>query len=372
MQGDRKQGVRKQYMANGNLAHAGHSADTYWVDDPVVQLQGFEPLLKQIYRFYPVIHHGAIGKNRQQFTSVLFQANALDTVIHGIANNQLSGIHTGLKAILYGFKFQRPNGSFVLTRTSRHCAIQLHEATGFIISAAITYQLVGQSQFRRRMLRPLAEIRQGIRRAISWMYPNYQAQFFIDKNSSKCLLQDALVYSLCGEMFDSLRMRKVGRQFLKIAILSQYKDGAFLEKSSEPGVKKTIHAGIHKDIASVDSQAASLLSLMYIMIFVKTSPNVTAILKSIAYGVERLKSQLMVESHLNNTERLSNRRKLPSRGMGQHDLAQKCNLYSNGIIKTIGVAKTIGIIKTLLLYAHMTDDTESRLLARRITQLLIR
>ena len=206
----------------------------------------------------------------------------------------------------------------------------------FLTAAAISYQLIHHSPYRRRYLRQLTEIRFGIRNTIYWLTKHDLKLFLHDQDSAYHLVNDALAYIVCGEIYNNINLIKRGHIFLDIALELQRPDGAFLEGKGHDS----------------SYQASIIVLLMYYMLFVKSRGYFKKVLRAIAMGLIWEKSRILPTGRINS--RNNTRRKFTYSTFSgrQTDIS-----YSD-------------VIKSLLWYAFITRDPESKLLARRVYQFI--
>ncbi|MGD8560402.1 MAG: hypothetical protein PVH04_12095, partial [Gammaproteobacteria bacterium] len=258
-------------MAHGNLALArNYFADIKSFDDRIGTLMELDPALIRLYGLRAKPNSGgAMSHNRHGFNSINYQRYALDLIIYGIAANDPATLKQGVNGIRYGFTRQQSDGSFevgFLSRRSTDIGKRLSNAALFLTAAAISYQLIHHSPHRRRFLKQLTEIRMGIRKTIYWLSKNDLKLFLHDQDSAYHLLNDALAYINCGEIYNNVTLIKRGHIFLDIALELQRQDGAFVE-----------HNGFDSSY-----QASDIVLLMYYMLFVRNRGYFHKVLRAMA------------------------------------------------------------------------------------------
>jgi len=328
-------------MGYGNLALArDYFAGIKSFDDRVDALKALDVPLKRLYSMRGKPNsEGAIAHNRQGFVSIAYQRYALDLVIYGIAANDIKFLKHGVNGIRYGFTKQAVDGSFevsFLSRRKTDIGKRLSNAALFLTAAAISYQLIHHSPYRRRFLKQLMEIRLGIRRTVYWLAKNDLKLFLHDQDSAYHLLNDALAYIVCGEIYNNITMIKRGHIFLEIALELQRKDGAFLENEGHDS----------------SYQASNIVLMVYYMLFVQNRGYFNKVLRSIALGLIWEKSRVLPTGKVNsrnNTRRIQTYSTFSGR---QSDIN-----YSE-------------VIKAFLWYGFFTRDKHSRLLARQVFQFI--
>lgn len=324
-------------MPNGNLALAReYFADLKSFDDRLGTLIALDPALVRLYglRAKPNAE-GAMSHNRQGFHSITYQRYALDLIINGIAANNVTGIKQGVNGIRYGFGKQKSDGSFetgFLTRRSTDIGKRLSNAALFLTAAAIGYQLIHHSPYRRRFLKQLTEIRLGIRNTIYWLSTHDLKLFLHDQDSAYHLLNDALAYINCGEIYNNVTLIKRGHIFLDIALELQRDDGAFVEYDGHDS----------------SYQASTIVLLMYYMLFVRNRGYFHKVLRAIAMALRWEKTRV-----------------LPSGKINSRNNTRRVRTYStfSGRQSDINYSE---VVKSFLWYSFFTGDTQSRQLARRV------
>ena len=328
-------------MGHGNLALAReYFSDIKTFDDRIGTLMALDAPLKRLYSMRGKPNaEGAIAHNRQGFVSIAYQRYALDLVIYGIAANDMSFLKHGVNGIRYGFTKQAVNGSFevsFLSRRKTDIGKRLSNAALFLTSAAISYQLIHHSPYRRRFLKQLIEIRLGIRRTVYWLAKNDLKLFLHDQDSAYHLLNDALAYIVCGEIYNNITLIKRGHIFLEIALELQRKDGAFLEYEGHDS----------------SCQASNIVLMTYYMLFVQNRGYFNRVLRAIAMGLIWEKTRVLPTGKVNsrnNTRRIQTYSTFSGR---QSDIN-----YSE-------------VVKAFLWYGFFTGDKQSRFLARRVFQFI--
>jgi len=328
-------------MAHGNLALArDYLSDIKTYDERIGTLMTLDSPLVRLYgmRGKPN-EEGAIAHNKQGYVSIAYQRYALDLVIYGIAANDMSALSHGVNAIRYGFRKQTTDGGFevsFLSRRKTDIGKCLSNGTLFLTAAAISYQLVHHSPYRRRYLRQLTEIRFGIRNTIYWLSKHDLKLFLHDQDSAYHLLNDSLAYIICGEIYNNLNMIKRGHIFLDIALELQRPDGAFLEGKGHDS----------------SYQASIIVLLVYYMLFVQNRGFFNKVLRAIAMGLIWEKSRILPTGKINSRNNTHRKLTYSTFSGRQSDIS-----YSD-------------VIKAFLWYGFFTRDPESKLLARRVYQFI--
>lgn len=307
-------------------------------DNPATVLRTFDPSLIRYYGLQKSPDaSGALGINRHTYTSVACQSGALDLIIYGVTKNNRRYIKAGLKAIRYGFRFQRRDGSFYSGETAATDSVALSAAVFFIATAASSLVLLQNSSHRNFCLKQISEVRHGLERAIRNLSDHKHLLIQYDQLHSHRLMHNALAFCLCGELFRSATYMKTGMQFLKITLLMQKDDGVFKE---EGGYDSSY-------------QATTLLLLQYALIFLKTPPFFNACLESLTYGLEWQKTRISVTGDVlsNGNTRTGNLSIMQSR------YKEKIH-YSD-------------VIKSLFLCSTTMGDQESHKLAKRVFRFVV-
>ena len=330
-------------MAHGNLALArDYFADIKTFDDRLGTLMALDSALVRLYgmRAKPNAE-GAMSHNRHGFASITYQRYALDLVIYGIAANDMAVLKQGVNGIRYGFTKQKLDGSFevaFLSRRSTDIGKRLSNAATFLTAAAISYQLIHHSPHRRRFLKQLTEIRLGIRKTIYWLTQHDLKLFLYDQDSAFHLLNDALAYINCGEIYNNATLIKRGHIFLDIALELQRDDGAFVE-----------HEGHDSSY-----QASNIILLMYYMLFVGNRGYFHKVLRAIAMALRWEKTRI-----------------LPSGKVNSRNNTRRVQTYTtfSGRKSDINYSE---VVKSFLWYGFFTGDTQSRYLARRVFHFIVK
>ncbi|WP_455207918.1 hypothetical protein [Kaarinaea lacus] len=328
-------------MAHGNLALArNYLADIRTFDERIGVLMTLDSPLVRLYgmRGKPNTE-GGIAHNKHGYVSIAYQRYALDLVVYGIAANNMNALRHGVNGIHYGFTKQTREGSFevsFLSRRKTDIGKCLSNGAQFLSAAAISYQLIHHSPYRRRFLKQLTEIRLGIRNTIYWLSKHDLKLFLHDQDSAYHLLYDALAYIVCGEIYNNINLIKRGHIFLDIALELQRPDGAFLEGTGHDS----------------SYQASNIVLMVYYMMFVQNRGYFNKVLRAIALGLIWEKSRILPTGKVNS--RNNTRRKLTYSTFSgrQTDIN-----YSD-------------VIKAFLWYGFLTQDPHSKLLARRVYQFI--
>lgn len=330
-------------MAGGNLALArDYLADIKSHDDRIGTLLVLDRALVRLYgmRAKPNAD-GAMSHNRQGFAGITYQRYALDLIIYGIAADNMAVLKQGVNGIRYGFTRQNRDGSFevgFLSRRSTDIGKRLSNAAMFLNAAAISYQLLHHSPYRRRFLKPLTEMRLGIRKTLYWLTQHDLKLFLHDQDSAYHLLNDGLAYINCGEIYNNAALVKRGHIFLDIALELQRDDGAFGEYQGHDS----------------SYQASNIVLLMYYMLFVGNRSCFYKVLRAIAMALRWEKTRILPSGKVNsrnNTRRIQTFATFSGR---KSDIN-----YSE-------------VVKAFLWYGFFTGDTQSRQLARQVFQYIVK
>ncbi|MCI0505964.1 MAG: hypothetical protein L0Z73_07600 [Gammaproteobacteria bacterium] len=328
-------------MAHGNLALArDYLADIRTFEERIGTLMMLDTPLVRLYgmRGKPDAN-GAISHNKHGFVCISYQRHALDLVVYGIAANDMTALRNGVNGIRYGFSKQTRDGGFevsFLSRRKTDIGKCVSDSAAFLTAAAISYQLLHNSPYRRRFLKQLTEIRLGIRNTIYWLSKHDLKLFLHDQDSAYQLTNNALAYIICGEIYNNINLIKRGHIFLDIALELQRDDGAFLEGKGHDS----------------SYQASTIVMLVYYMLFVQNRAYFNKVLRAIALGLIWEKSRILPTGKINS--RNNTHRKLTYSTFS----GRKTDInYSD-------------VIKAFLWYAFFTHDQHSKLLAQRVYQFI--
>ena len=330
-------------MAHGNLALArDYFAEIHSFDERLGTLMSLDVPLVRLYgmRAKPDAE-GAMAHNRKGFTNISYQRYALDLIVYGIAVDDMSSLKHGVNGIRYGFSKQQHDGSFdvsFLSRRKTDIGKRLSNASLFLSAAAISYQLIHHSPYRRRFLKQLTEIRLGIRKTTYWLAKNDLKLFLYNQDSPYHLINDALAYIVAGEIYSNMTLIKRGHVFLDIALELQRDDGAFIEYEGHDS----------------SYQASNVILLLYYMLFVKNRGYFNKVLRAIALGIIWEKSRV-----------------LPTGKVNSRNNTRRVQTYStfSGRQTDINYSE---VIKAFLWYGFFTNDAQSKLLARRVFQFIVK
>ena len=329
-------------MRNGNLALArDYFAELTTFDARIATLQSLDPLLISLYRMRGKPNTaGAFSRNHPVYSSVAFQHYALDFIIYAIASDNIEYLHMGVAGIQYGFKKQGLNGSFAFGphyRRKSDFGAQLRHAALFLSAAALSFQIINHSKHRHRILKSLVEFRLYLQRSMKWLARHDMKLFLYDQDSAYHLMNESLLFTVCGEIFQDPAMTKRGQIFLDITLELQRQDGAFLELNGHDS----------------GYQASTIISLLYYLLFVQQGNDFNKILRAIALGIRWEKSRI-----------------LPSGKVNAQDNTCQVQTHStfSGRINDINYSE---VVKAFLFYNHFTADTQSRTLAQRVFRFIV-
>ena len=330
-------------MAHGNLALArDYFAEIRTYEERLATLMSLDVALIRLYgmRGKPDAE-GAMSHNRRGYISITYQRYALDLLFYGVANNDINSIKRAIMGFRYGFRKQEQDGSFEVSFLSRRrtdVGRRLSHACLFTGAAAIGYQILYHSPYRNRFLKPLAEMRMGIKRSVLWLAKNDVKLFIHDQDSAYHLINNALTFIVCGEIFKNVTLIKRGHIFLDIALELQRDDGAFMEYEGHDS----------------SYQASNIIMLMYYLLFVHNRKYFVKVIKSIAMGLVWEKSRIMPTGKVNAKQN-----------------TRRVETYStfSGRKSDINYSE---VVKAFLWYSYFTEDTQSRALAKKVFQFIAR
>ena len=185
---------------------------------------------------------GMAGYNRDGFKSPEFQCGAMHYLVRAVVRHDERCVGEGWSAIDAAFRYQNQHGGFGREGFPRGgvsaAALWLAELDQAVL-------VLRESEFGPEYKRRIEQLVPKIRMAAQWLaQPNHQAQLkHNDADAPNRLLFDALAYGLSGVLTRDDKLKRVGRQFVDLAMAQcRTSDGVFLEKGGHDSSYQAVAA----------------------------------------------------------------------------------------------------------------------------------
>ncbi len=153
------------------------------------------------------------------------QRHCWQATARGIAEDDISYIERGIKAIDYAFAHQEAAGNFGQSRW--------FETMGFLESAVRSYALIEDSKYRDDYLPELETYLDGMKAATEWLVRTKDEEFSADWEHAPDYLNavagTAVTFELMGLIAENGDWTQRGKDFIDLILSNQWENGVFPE-----------------------------------------------------------------------------------------------------------------------------------------------